>query len=463
MSTYISDIPAHSPTPPLSSKITPTMSSSSCSPQPPSFSPLALDRFPPELRIIIFDHIKHTGPSAIFNLILTCQEMYDRFTPLLYTRITVDQSNAEKLFYGIIPHVDQLKGALPSLLSLEDQLPGIDFAIAHPDVVRRHVRKVALFDNCRTLIIGDHQSVQTISSALRQTPCTPFLPGLSVGYSSMVLDNEEEDEEGDPSDDEEDSEGSDSEIENDEDGSEDEGFGNNRNSISALFSNLISVCFENTSLFDSHREGHIGGAMHDLFIGVKPRNVCATYDTSNKRYMTSIMGDIRDRWTLKSFTWHEVTNPDFSLLNPAKYLNYHISSVNTCAVPNHQTGTTDPSTDTVQQDLTSECTCPFNLHHMTDFVYRIGPSRETSMIVDKSQKEKCNYVGLYNIPEHYSSNHWSELEKGLKSKIKNQPIRSGNRVWSKNEKDRMKGWKEEFGSFLVDAKKCFDCPCCGRF
>ncbi|KAK6903435.1 hypothetical protein I203_106938 [Kwoniella mangroviensis CBS 8507] len=95
MSSYISDIPAHSPSSPLSPKLTPDLSSSSrSSPEPPSLSPLALDRFPPELRIIIFDHIKNTGPSALFNLILTCQEMYDRFTPLLYTRITVDQDNA---------------------------------------------------------------------------------------------------------------------------------------------------------------------------------------------------------------------------------------------------------------------------------------------------------------------------------------------------------------------------------
>ncbi|WWD07363.1 hypothetical protein V865_005461 [Kwoniella europaea PYCC6329] len=440
------------------------MSSSSSSPQPPCLSPLGLDRFPPELRIIIFDYIQHAGPSALFNLILTCQEMYDRFTPMLYTRITVDQNNALKLFHGIIPHEDRHKLIVPSLLSLEDQSPGIDFAIAHPDVVDRHVRKVTLLENCRTLIIGDHQSLQIISSALRQTPCTPFLPGPSAGYSSMVSnnENEEEHEEGDPSDDDEDSESSESEIENDEDGYEDGGFGTNRNSTSALFSNLISVCFENTSLFDSHRERHIDGAMNDLFIGVKPQNVCATYDTSKKGYMTSILQDIRDRWTLKSFTWHEVTSPDFSLFNPAKYLNYHISSVNTCAVPNHQTGTMDPSTATVEQGLTSECTCPITLHHMTDFVYRIGPLREPPTNFDKSQKAKCNYVGLYNIPEHYSSNHWSELEKELKSKIKNQPLSSG-RVWSRNEKERMKRWKEEFGSFLVDAKKWIDCPCCGRF
>ncbi|OCF54036.1 hypothetical protein L486_08476 [Kwoniella mangroviensis CBS 10435] len=465
MSSYISDIPAHSPSSPLSPKLTPDLSSSSrSSPQPPSLSPLALDRFPPELRIIIFDHITYAGPSALFNLILTCQAMYDRFTPLLYTRITVDQSNAEKLFYGIIPHVDQFKGAVPSLLSLEDQLPGTDFAIAHPNVVQRHARKVALLDNCRTLIIADHQSIQIISSALGQIPCTPFLPDPSVGHSSMVSDieNEEEDEEEDPGDDDEDGESSQSESENDEDGGEDGGLGDNRNSTSALFSNLISVCFENTSLFDSYRESHIDGTIYDLFIGVKPQNVCATYDTSMNGYMASILGDIGDQWTLKSFTWHDVTNPDFSLVNSAKYLNYHISSINTCAVPNHQTRTGDPSTATVQQGLTPQCTCPITLLHMTDFVYRVGPSREPPTSFDKSQKAKCNYVGLYNIPEHYSPICWSELERELKSKIKNQPIRAG-RVWSKNEKDRMKRWKEEFGSFLVDSKKWVDCPCCGRF
>ncbi|KAK6903436.1 hypothetical protein I203_106939 [Kwoniella mangroviensis CBS 8507] len=260
----------------------------------------------------------------------------------------------------------------------------------------------------------------------------------------------DEDSTGDASD----SDGSESEIEEGED--EDD-----KDRFPSLFSNVESICFENDSLTDVWANV-TRSEIAWVFSGFKPHNVCATYDTSKKDFMTYIMRDIREWWRLRTFTWHQVTNPDFSPLNPAKYLNYHISSINTCVIANHHTGTTDAQTTTAQQQPTDECTCPITLHHMTDFVYRIGPSREPPTNFDKSQKAKCNYVGLYNIPEHYSPSCWSELEKELKSKVKNQPIRSG-RVWSKNEKDRMKRWKKEFGSFLVDSKKWVDCPCCGRF
>ncbi|WVW78144.1 hypothetical protein I302_100095 [Kwoniella bestiolae CBS 10118] len=458
MTTYIFDTAVITPLHIISFEST-TLTSSSSSPPPspqPSFSsPLALDRFPPELRIIILDHIQHTGPSALFNLISTCQEMYNQFTPHLYERITIDKSNAEKVFHGIIHYVKP-RHQSEVQMSLKHQTPQLDFAIASADIVASHIRKVRSLGNCKTLIIHDVDSINGISSALRSTenPCEDSSTSQNDGVARNedILMDEEDSSSDDSVDDDQDQDHEDV-------GSREE---NDHKKRSSLFPSLSSLSFKSTSFFDLwHGDYHmLEDFSETLFPRLRPDHVCARYHSSERSHIDGMMIDVRESWNLKSFTWHEISSPNFGIISPAKYLNYHLSSDANCSV--HYPPALPIDTPGGEEEGTAssipECTCPMTPRDIIDFVQRTRPLKETAADLANSPKKNSTFVGLYNLPQHYTSNEWPNIEKMIRRILRSRPADSVN-----IEKARLKQWKKEFPSFLADSKKKTVCDCCGEF
>ncbi|WVW78142.1 hypothetical protein I302_100093 [Kwoniella bestiolae CBS 10118] len=379
-----------SPPAPFLAEPTPISSPSppSLSPHPPS-SPLALDRFPPELRIIIFDHLKHTGHAALFNLVSTCQEMYDQYTPYLYKRIAFDRSNAHKVFSGIIIR----QGPKPSTLTdmaLEDQVPGLNFAIAPSDMIKRHVRKLSLLGECETLIIQDQHPMKDIASALLSTKnacekiklMDPRIEGMQdLGTNDEETDqSSEEDEDDEDEEDEDDDHGSEKEEE------EDDG------KVSPLFPKLVSIRFEGTSFFDLWDSSSLGmkGTTYIMFLDLKPK---------------------------------------------------HAGEGNV--------------------DVSGECTCSMTPRNMIDFVLRMRPARRTSPDEAKDQCN-CSYIGLYNIPQHYTSDDWTGIEKEIKEITRLQPLTTIQTSF-RDQKEHLKPWRQDFKRFLAEGKRRLECECCGKF